>query len=82
MQPGDLSGRLEWWRAHRGSAQVDEQARRDLLAELKAWKAQHDHDRAEQPGPFLKMAWDAVFSDEEGQVSEAILQIEAAIDGR
>ena len=52
---------------------------RDLLERLKAWKAEHDQDRAQQPGPFLKMAWDGVFGDEDGQVVEAIGELEAAL---
>jgi hypothetical protein len=52
---------------------------RDLLERLKAWKAQHDQDRARQPPPFLLMAWDAVFGDEDDQVTEAIRQIEEAL---
>jgi hypothetical protein len=52
---------------------------RDLLERLKAWKAQHDQDRARQPGPFLQMAWDAVFGDEDDQVAEAIRQLEEAL---
>ena len=80
MQAGGLSGDLEWWAAHRGSA--DPEAMRDLLARLKAWKADHDRDRSRQPPPFLLMAWDAVFGDEDSRVTEAISQLEAALPGR
>lgn len=79
MAAGDLSGELEWWRAHRNSLHTDDHAMRELLGRLKAWKAEHDLDRARQPGPFLQMAWDAVFSDEDDQVEEAIRQLEAAL---
>jgi hypothetical protein len=50
-----------------------------LLERLRAWKAEHDEDRARQPGPFLKMAWDGVFGDEDEQVAEAIRQVEEAL---
>jgi hypothetical protein len=79
LNASGLSGELEWWRANRDSPDRDEAAARDLLARLKAWKAQHDQDRAQQPGPFLKLAWDAVFGDEDGRVAEAIGQIEDAL---
>jgi hypothetical protein len=79
VKAGDLSGELEWWRTHRGSRHADDEAMRELLERLKAWKAQHDQDRAGQPGPFLQMAWDAVFSDEDQQVEEAIRQLEEAL---
>ncbi|RAK59589.1 hypothetical protein DJ021_07130 [Phenylobacterium hankyongense] len=79
MKAGDLSGDLERWRADRGSLPTDREARRELLERLRAWKAQHDQDRARQPGPFLQMAWDAVFSDEDDQVAEAIRQLEDAL---
>ena len=71
-------GELEWWRAHRNAPDTDAASMRDLLARLKAWKAQHDQDRARQMG-FLQMAWDAVFGDEDEQVAEAIRQIEEAL---
>lgn len=74
MDEGGMSGDLAWWREHGRSA--DPVALRDVLARLKTWKAQHDVDRAAQPGPFLKLAWDAVFGDEDEQVSDAIQQIE------
>lgn len=75
-----ISGDLDWWRAHQGSAAADPAALRDRLARLKAWKVQHDQDRARHMG-FLRMAWDAVFGDEDGRVDEAIAQIEAALAG-
>ena len=74
----DVSGELEWWRAYRNSPDRDDAAVRDLLERLKAWKAQHDQDRAHQFG-FLRMAWDAVFGDEDEQVAEAIRQLEDAL---
>jgi hypothetical protein len=55
---------------------------RAVLARLHAWKAQHDADRAGQRNPFLLMAWDGVFGDEDGAVTEAIQEIEAALDAR
>ncbi len=74
-----MSGELELWRAHREAAQTDAAALRDLLERLQAWKAEHDQDRARQPGPFLQMAWDGVFGDEDEKVAEAIRQIEATL---
>ena len=58
---------------------MDARAMRELLDRLRAWKAKHDQDRASQPGGFLQMAWDAVFGDEDGQVAEAIRQLEQAL---
>jgi hypothetical protein len=52
---------------------------RALLDRLKTWKTEHDEDRALQPGPFLKMAWDGVFGDEDERVAEAIRELEAAL---
>ena len=77
---GRLSEDLDWWRAHRDAADNDPAVLRELLERLKAWKAQHDQDRSGQPGPFLKMAWDAVFGDEDTRVAEAIRQIEEALE--
>ena len=79
MKAGGLSGDLEWWRAHRTSPDRDAAAMRDLLERLKGWKARHDQDRARQPGPFLTMAWDGVFGDEDDWVAEAIRQLEHAL---
>lgn len=70
-------GEAAWWGAISPDADAD--ALRDLLARLRAWKVQHDDDRALQPGPFLKLAWDAVFGDEDQQVVEAIRQVEEAL---
>lgn len=81
MTAGDVSGELDWWRAHRNSPDTDDAALRDLLERLRGWKAQHDQDRTRQPGPFLQMAWDAVFGDENEQVAAAILQLEEALAG-
>jgi hypothetical protein len=78
---GGVSGELAWWRAHRGTPQADAAAMAELLERLQAWKAQHDADRAQQPGPFLKMAWDGVFGDEDDQVAAAIGELEAALAG-
>jgi hypothetical protein len=52
---------------------------REVLERLKAWKAEHDNDRHRQPGPFLKMAWDAVFGDEDDRVAAAIRELEEAL---
>ena len=81
MLANGLSADLDWWRAHRGAAHADPAVLRALLARLKAWKAQHDADRARQPGPFLAMAWDGVFGDEDERVAEAIAELEAALAG-
>lgn len=78
MTAGGVSDELEWWRAHRNSPDIDDAVARDLLERLKAWKAQHDQDRGGQFG-FLRMAWDAVFGDEDEQVAEAIRQLEDAL---
>lgn len=77
MGAPSLSDDLAWWRAHREGA--DPAALRDLLARLQAWKAQHDADRAHHPPPFLRMAWDGVFGDEDSRVTAAIAEIEAAL---
>lgn len=79
MTASGVAGELEWWRAHRNSPDRDGAAMRDLLERLRVWKAQHDQDRARQPGPFLQMAWDAVFGDEDEQVAEAVRQLEEAL---
>ena len=79
MTENDLPCDLEWWRANRHMAAADPAPLRDLLGRLATWKAQHDQDRAQQPGPFLKMAWDGVFGDEDERVAEAIRQIEDAL---
>ena len=81
MKAGGMSEDLEWWRTHRDATETDAAALRDLLARLQAWKAEHDQDRARQPGPFLQMAWDGVFGDEDEKVADAIGQIEAALTG-
>ena len=77
MTTSGLSADLAWWRANRHAP--DRAAAAALLDRLRAWKAQHDQDRAHQPPPFLRMAWDAIFGDEDSQVAEAIAQIEAAL---
>jgi hypothetical protein len=79
VKAGGMSGELEWWRTHRNSPDGDRAAMRELLERLKAWKVQHDEDRARQPGPFLQLAWDAVFGDEDEQIAEAIRQLEDAL---
>ena len=81
MTADGLAGDLAWWRAHRASPDADAAALRALLQRLKAWKAQHDLDRAGHPPPFLRLAWDGVFGDEDEQVVEAIRQVEAALGG-
>lgn len=77
MATSGVSDDLDWWRAHRGAADVA--AMRDLLERLKAWKVEHDQDRARQPGPFLQMAWDGVFGDEDSRVVAAIGELEQAL---
>ena len=77
-----LPGDLDWWRTNRGAPDLDPATLRDLLARLQAWKETHDADRARQFGPFLKMAWDGVFGDDDSRVSEAIAEIESALAGR
>ncbi|HEY9216933.1 MAG TPA: hypothetical protein VIO94_02705 [Phenylobacterium sp.] len=72
---------MAWWRAHRGTAQADPATLRALLERLKAWKAQHDAEQARQPPPFLRMAWDAIFGDDDHRCAEAISEVEAALDG-
>lgn len=74
-----LSGDLDWWRANRNAPDADAAVLRDLLARLKAWKAQHDQDRARQAGPFLLMVWDGIFGDEDSEVTAAIAQVEDAL---
>jgi hypothetical protein len=74
-----VSDDLNWWRAYRDAGGADRAALASALARLQGWKAQHDADRARQPGPFLKMAWDGVFGDEDDQVVRAIGEIEAAL---
>lgn len=72
-----LAGDLAWWEGCGGTA--DAAAMRELLARLQAWKAQHDADRARHPPPFLRMAWDGVFGDEDSRVTAAIAGLEAAL---
>jgi hypothetical protein len=71
---------LAWWRAHRNAPATDPAALREVLDRLRGWKAQHDQDRAGQPGGFLQMAWDAIFGDEDERVTEAIRQLEEALE--
>lgn len=80
--PASVSDDLQWWRAHRDVAPADPAALRALLDRLQAWKAEHDEHRTQQPGPFLKLAWDAVFGDENGRVEDAIREVEDALAGR
>lgn len=82
MTAGGVSDDLSWWRAHRDAPDVDAAILGDVLGRLQAWKAQHDRDRAQQPGGFLRMAWDGVFGDEDEQVGAAIGQIEEALAAR
>jgi hypothetical protein len=72
-----VSDDLDWWRAN--SAAADEAAMRGLLERLRAWKLEHDQDRARQPGPFLQMAWDGVFGDEDSRVMAANGELEQAL---
>ena len=78
MTTGGVAGDLAWWQAHRDAADTDPAALREVLARLEAWKAEHDKGRAGQFG-FLRMAWDAVFGDEDDKVAEAIAQLESAL---
>lgn len=79
MTTRTASDDLAWWRDQRNRP-ANAPAMRAVLARLHAWKAQHDADRAGQRNPFLLMAWDGVFGDEDGAVTEAIQEIEAALD--
>ena len=79
MTADPVSDDLAWWRAHRSAPDPDKAALRALLTRLKTWKAAHDEDRARHPPPFLRMAWDGVFGDEDDKVAEAIRQIEDAL---
>lgn len=74
-----MASDLAWWEAQRRAPNPDPAAMHDLLDRLKAWKIRHDEDRARQPGPFLQLAWGAVFGDEDEQVTEAIRQIQDAL---
>jgi hypothetical protein len=80
LQTSGLIADLDWWRAHRHDPAPDAATMREVLARLQAWKARHDQDRAHHPPPFLRMAWDAVFGDEDGRVAEAMAEIEAALE--
>ena len=82
MRAIGLSGDLAWWRDHRDAPSADAADLRALLERLQAWKVQHDEDRARQPGPFFKMVWDGIFGDDDGAVTEAIGEIEAALAAR
>ncbi len=82
MQAIGLPGDLAWWRDHRDAANADPADLRALLERLHAWKIQHDEDRARQPGPFFKMVWDGIFGDDDGAVTEAIAEVEAALAAR
>jgi hypothetical protein len=79
LKAGGTTGDLEWWQAHRSQPGADAEVLRDVLARLRAWKGEHDRERALQLGPFLRLAWDAVFGDEDEQVAEAIGQLEDAL---
>ena len=80
MAADGVSGDLAWWRAQRGAPATDKAALREVLARLRGWKAQHDAERAGQLG-FLRMAWDAIFGDEDEKVTDAIREIEDALEG-
>lgn len=80
MAADGLSRDLEWWRANRASPKAEGVVLVELLARLKAWKAQHDEDRARQAGPFLLMVWDGIFGDDDAAVCQAIREIEAVLD--
>jgi hypothetical protein len=74
-----LAADLAWWRAQRDASDADPTALRGVLERLRAWKAQHDADRAGQANPFFRMVWDGIFGDDDGEVTEAIAEIEAAL---
>ena len=80
MRALGLAGDLDWWRQHRSAAAPEDA--KALLERLQAWKSQHDADRARQMGPFLLMAWDAVFGDDDSRVTAAIADIEAVLATR
>jgi hypothetical protein len=82
MRVKGLSGDLAWWRETRNAPHADPTALRELLERLRAWKIQHDADRAQQPGPFFKMVWDGIFADDDSEVVEAIAQVEQALARR
>jgi hypothetical protein len=76
--PPALSDDLAWWRDH--AAAPDRAEARAVLGRLQAWKAEHDRGRAGQPIDFLKMVWDGILGDDDAAVTEAIAEIEAALD--
>lgn len=82
MRVKGLSGDLAWWRERRDAPGADTAALGEVLERLRAWKVQHDADRAQQPGPFFKMVWDGIFADDDSEVVDAIAQIEAALGRR
>lgn len=82
MKTTGLASDLQWWADHRGAPDPDRAAMREVLERLQAWKVQHDDDRARQPGPFFKMVWDGIFGDEDGDVADAIAELEAALAER
>jgi hypothetical protein len=82
MRVAGLSGDLAWWRETRDAPDTDPAALRELLERLRDWKAQHDADRALQPGPFFKMVWDGIFADDDSDVVETIAEVEQALSGR
>jgi len=82
MRVKGLSGDLAWWRELRDAPDADAASLSELLERLRAWKVQHDADRAQQPGPFFKMVWDGIFADDDSEAAEAIAEIEAALARR
>ena len=82
MRVQGLSGDLAWWREARDAPDADSAALSELLERLRAWKTQHDADRAQQPGPFFKMVWDGIFADDDSEVVEAIAELEQALARR
>lgn len=79
LSAGGVAESLAWWRANAATTGVSGTVLREHLDVLRAWKADHDRDRELQPGPFLKLAWDVVFGDEDDRVSDAIQEIEARL---
>ncbi len=78
MAADGVASDLAWWRAQRDARSADAASLNDVLERLRAWKAQHDRERAGQLG-FLRMAWDGVFGDDDERVTAAISEIEAAL---
>lgn len=79
MRSMGLSSDLAWWRERREAPLVDRAGAHEVLDRLRAWKVEHDDDRARQANPFFQMVWDGVFADDADAVAEAIGELEAAL---